>query len=56
MQFDGNFVVYDADETPVWNAFTAGNPGAYLTVQGDGNVVIYSSGGSPLWQTGTCCW
>ena len=53
MQADGNFVVYDLAEgypIPVWATHTAGNPGAYLNVQGDGNMVIYSASNEPLWS------
>ena len=47
MQADGNFVDLRprrrASRIPVWSTGTAGNPGAYLNVQGDGNMVIYSA-------------
>ena len=52
MQDDGNFVLYDQDNEPVWASNTGGNPGAYLAVQDDGNVVVYQDG-SPLWATNT---
>jgi hypothetical protein len=52
MQDDGNFVLYDQDNAPVWASNTDGNPGAYLAVQDDGNVVVYQNG-SPLWATNT---
>ena len=53
MQLDGNFVVYDLDQTPeyaVWSTQTSGNSGAYLNVQDDGNMVIYSSTNAVLWS------
>ncbi len=53
MQPDGNFVIYDLADgfpNPVWSTNTAGNPGAYLNVQGDGNMVIYSASNTPLWS------
>lgn len=53
MQTDGNFVVYDAWGSPLWNSETAGHDGAWLAVQDDGNVVVYDAWGAPLWDTGT---
>jgi len=53
MQADGNFVVYDLEQSPavaVWSTHTDGNPGAYLNVQGDGNMVIYSASNAVLWS------
>jgi hypothetical protein len=55
MQTDGNFVVYSAASTALWQAKTSGNAGAYLVMQTDGNLVVYSPSGSPLWSSGTCC-
>lgn len=55
MQGDGNLVLYRGS-TPLWNARTAGNPGAYAFMQGDGNFVVYSSpatGNRPLFDSGT---
>ena len=52
MQDDGNFVLYDQNNQPVWASGTSGNPGAHLAVQDDGNVVVYQ-GSSPLWATNT---
>jgi len=54
MQHDGNFVMYDANDLPIWaSGSSLGYPGAWLTVQSDGNVVIYSAQGVPLWATNT---
>lgn len=53
MQWDGNLVVYDANQMPIWASGTPGNDGAYLAVQNDGNVVVYGGDGYPIWQTGT---
>jgi hypothetical protein len=54
MQHDGNFVMYDANSTPIWSSSgSLGYEGAWLIVQDDGNVVIYSGEGIPLWDTGT---
>lgn len=49
---DGNLVLRDANNQPVWNSGTVNNPGAQLKLQTDGNMVIYN-GGTPLWQTNT---
>jgi hypothetical protein len=54
MQHDGNLVMYDAHDVPIWSSEGSfGNPGAWLIVQDDGNVVIYAETGQPLWDTGT---
>jgi len=55
LQHDGNFVLYDASQRPLWSTggATIGHSDAWLIVQNDGNVVIYSGGGVPLWDTGT---
>ena len=55
LQHDGNFVLYDASQRPLWQTggATIGHTDAWLLVQNDGNVVIYTGGGVPLWQTGT---
>jgi hypothetical protein len=52
MQGDGNLVMYNAADRPVWASNTAGHYDAFLVVQNDGNVVIYD-GGRPIWATGT---
>src|SRR5215216_4697133 len=48
MQTDGNFVLYDALNRPVWATGTENNPGAYVTLQDDLNIVIYAADGRPL--------
>jgi hypothetical protein len=53
MQSDGNFVIYNWADNPVWAAGTQGNPGARLDMQSDGNLVVYSGSNSPLWASGT---
>lgn len=54
MQHDGNFVMYDANNVPIWTSVgSLGHEGAWLIVQNDGNVVIYSRNGQPLWATNT---
>lgn len=54
MQGDGNLVLYNYAQTPVWYTVTAGHPGAYLVLQDDGNAVVYS-GSTPLWWSATSC-
>ena len=59
MQADGNFVVYDVWQNPIWATGTNG-ANTYLYLQSDGNMVIYRAmsiaGVStllPLWDTKT---
>jgi hypothetical protein len=54
MQADGNLVVYDTNNTPLWYSNTADNaPGnkAYLSLQDDANLVIYFR--TYIWSSGT---
>jgi hypothetical protein len=57
MQGDGNLVLYFTPfgtwASPIWASNTAGNPGAWATMQGDGNFVVYSASNKALWATGT---
>jgi subtilisin family serine protease len=53
MQPDGNLVLYDGANKPVWHTATGGKPGKYLVLQDDGNLVLYSDTGAALWQTHT---
>src|ERR1041385_3340101 len=54
MQWDGNFVLYDAGWNALWASNTWNYPGAYLAMQNDGNVVVYSGPSAP-WSSQTCC-
>ncbi|MBV9226756.1 MAG: hypothetical protein JOY85_22195 [Acidobacteriaceae bacterium] len=47
MQTDGDFVLYDQNGNALWASKTAGNPGAFLTVE-DGFFTIHMSDGTPL--------
>ncbi|OJJ42411.1 hypothetical protein ASPZODRAFT_147396 [Penicilliopsis zonata CBS 506.65] len=55
MQEDGNMVIYDHHQKPVWATNTGpGGPGdstVICTVQNDGNVVLYK--GTPIWSSNT---
>lgn len=60
MEPNGDFVVYDTSNTPLWRSDTAGHPGAYVVIQNDGLLVVYdpnSGAALPLWasdgQTGS---
>ena len=52
MNEDGNFVVYDAEHTPVCSTHTDGFFGATLSLHDDGNLVIYYNG-TPIWAIST---
>ncbi|GAP88267.1 putative mannose-binding lectin [Rosellinia necatrix] len=54
MQGDGNFCMYDNNETPTWHTDTASGTGdstCIIAVQNDGNVVMYK--GTPIWSSNT---
>ena len=53
VQSDGNFVLYNDANHPLWASNTNGHGGAYLAVQDDGNLVVYAPGGAALWNTHT---
>ncbi|EMM7968637.1 TPA: hypothetical protein VDT85_003744 [Pseudomonas aeruginosa] len=40
MQYDGNFVVYDANDNAIWHTHTDGNQNAYMAFQPDGHLLI----------------
>jgi len=52
MQDDGNAVLVDAQNRPIWATATNGHPGARLVVQNDGNMVIYQ-GNDAVWNSET---
>lgn len=53
MQNDGNFVVYSADNKPLWWSGTNGSGGEHLDMQDDGNLVIYNNDYTrAVWSTG----
>jgi len=58
MQFDGNFVLYDADGQFYWNTETYGHPGGRLVVNNlgpeddqNGWVEVQDAEGVPLWRS-----
>lgn len=54
MQPDGNLVLrVTADNRPLWDSKTAGNPGAKAQMQADGNLVLLSSANKPIWDSKT---
>ena len=52
-QSDGNLVLYDEFDQPLWASGTSGTTNAELHIQDDGNLVIYNDAAQPLWSTGT---
>ncbi|MCX4905851.1 protein kinase [Streptomyces sp. NBC_00878] len=52
MQRDGNLVITDKKDRPLWAARTFGT-GNTARFQRDGNLVVHNSAGKPLWATQT---
>ena len=55
MQSDGNLVVYDKTNTPIWSSNTSGKgvaPYSYI-MQKDGNLVVYDKNKTALWSSHT---
>lgn len=53
LQTDGNLVLYNRYNQPVWAAGTNGKPVNRCTMQSDGNLVIYSTSNKALWASHT---
>lgn len=49
-QDDGNFVIYDRSNTPIFSMNTQGK-GQDLKIQDDGNFVLYMSNSRPIWSS-----
>ena len=49
MQGDGNLVVYNSANAPLFATNTSGNPGADLVLSDGGTLEVLSSSGSVLW-------
>ena len=53
MQADGNLVLYNSLNTPVWSSKTEFNVSyPRLKIQNDGHLVLYDWKNSPFWGTG----
>lgn len=52
-QADGNVVLYDDQERPLWSNGTVGLDSELLIMQDDGNLVLYATDGSALWHSDT---
>ena len=51
LQSDGNLVLYDSNNHPLWSSGTQGNA-SFLVIQDDGNAVIYKLANTG-WATNT---
>jgi hypothetical protein len=49
MQNDGNLVIYDQNNHPLWSSNTGGR-GYEAVFQSDGNFVVYDRGWHSVWQ------
>ena len=52
MQGDGNFVVYNASNAPLWASDTGGSPGAYVALGDSGEFDVTSAGATTIWSPG----
>jgi len=52
LQGDGNVVLYNSGQVPLWATNTFGRPATHLYFQPDGNLVLYN-GSQPLWASNT---
>jgi len=50
-QGDGNLVVYDKSNKPLWNSKTNGKTPNKLVFQGDGNLVLYGANNAVHWAS-----
>jgi RHS repeat-associated protein len=53
MQGDGNFVVYNSSNQPIWASGTNNQPGLTLTLGSGGDLALNDNSGNPVWQTYT---
>lgn len=53
LQDDGNMVLYENGDQPVWASGTHGQEVGYAVMQEDGNLVLYAPGGEAVWATDT---
>jgi hypothetical protein len=52
-QTDGNLVIYDKNQKPIWASDTYGKPAWRTYMQPDGNFVVYSHENKPIWASDT---
>lgn len=53
LQLDGNLVLYDKNNNPIWASNTAGKNVAKCIMQLDGNLVLYNTENIPEWASNT---
>jgi len=55
MQDDGNLVLYDAHQSPIWasNTWNKGSKPHHLVQQDDGNLVLYDAHRTATWSSNT---
>ena len=53
LQRDGNLVLYDARQHPLWASNTQGQRVERCIMQRDGNLVLYLDNGQPVWASRT---
>jgi hypothetical protein len=53
MQTDGNLVMYNANNDPIWHSGTWGPSISHATMQRDGQFVVYDNTGASKWQSNT---
>jgi predicted heme/steroid binding protein len=52
-QDDGNLVVYNSSNQPLWGADCHGKGGNRCVFQPDGNLVVYDASNAPIWASNT---
>jgi hypothetical protein len=53
LQANGNVVLYDSNNAPIWATNTAGIAPRNFIMQADGNLVLYSTDGVARWASDT---
>lgn len=53
LQGDGNLVLYNSANSPLWASNTMNNNVAQIAMQTDGNMVMMDTGNQQIWSTGT---
>lgn len=51
MQSDGNLVIYNILQRPIWASNTVGTGATYLALGSDGNLGVYTPNGTSVWTT-----